>query len=286
MKNFCLKALIVGVGVFLGCVAHARVCPTSGSKYELHSKNGSWADGEYVLTQRQESIFVDLDDLSIPTLLPTTQDTLITPADTPVVRVLSAPHPAAQIMQVTFKIIKVAEASCPLLLLISPNVDQAIAIKFSPTDGAPIGASRVDMSAVGSRASLSPENVGGSNGDQLVSRSSDGNLTGVFSVDRDSAIVYDNLLTVVAVWTDFIDKAAKKDPAALKYLIPSLGEYFSEPNRINVLANLKSIQKDFDVLEFYGNTALLATVLAKGGEDYLHYVTLERFSEGWRIIEM
>ncbi len=91
------------------------------------------------------------------------------------------------------------------------------------------------------------------------------------------------LAEVESTWVGFLDKAANNDRAALDYLAPQLRSEYGAPSAFAALSKVKSMQKDFDVLEVDATRAQLATVLARNGQDSLHYVRLERSRGRWWI---
>lgn len=91
------------------------------------------------------------------------------------------------------------------------------------------------------------------------------------------------LVVVVSTWNDFVEKAASKDMRALDYLVPELRMDYSKPAAFSSLANIKSLQKDFDIIDISKTSARLATVLTNNGADSLHYVMLEKRGARWYI---
>lgn len=91
------------------------------------------------------------------------------------------------------------------------------------------------------------------------------------------------LSEVASTWQDFLDKAANNDPAALDHLAPHLKSAYADPEAFAALAKIKSMQKDFDVLEVHEAYARLATVLTHEGPDTLHYVMFEKWRGRWFI---
>lgn len=278
------------IGIFLSLSfsffnpAYADRCPTATSKFILQSANGVWTDSEYILVQKQEWTFIDLDDLTIPVPLPKVQNTtIVTPQTSPTVGIAPSPPPAGQSLSTLFYRLKKNSDTCPLLLLMSTDWKSALSVKFDP-NGTALAASRVDMSGIdATTTSLSPENIDAAGNDELIARSEAGLLTAIFSIDAEAKISYDALMTIEFIWADFVEKTASNRAQALKYLTPELETEYLTPTAFATLASIKSLQKDFGVVEVAAASAKIATILTREGRDYLHYVTLEKRAGTWRI---
>ena len=286
--SFCSQKKSIAAILLLSLsLARADNCPPPVSRYDLRSVNGNWSDSEYVLTQRQEWTFVDLDDLPIPIPLPKIQNTKISASTSPTVSAAPTPLPVWQLLAASFYRLQGSDGTCPLLLLVSPDPIQAFAIKFSNLDGAPQSASRIDFASLRlSASSLSSENINRSGSDELVSRSSNGLITAIFSIGTNTQVKYDPLLTIASIWTDFIEKAASNNTQALKYLVPELESEYTPADAFAALGRIKALQKDFDILEAEENFARLAVVITDFGTDYLYYIHMEKRAGSWYIVSL
>jgi hypothetical protein len=90
-------------------------------------------------------------------------------------------------------------------------------------------------------------------------------------------------VVVESTWNDFVEKAARKDMRALDYLVPELRVDYSNPAAFSNLAKIKSLQKDFDIIDISKTSAQLASVLTNNGVDSLHFVMLEKRGGRWYI---
>jgi len=91
------------------------------------------------------------------------------------------------------------------------------------------------------------------------------------------------MLTIEAIWLDFVEKAAAGNPVATNYLSSELEAEYSTAEARTKLASIKGMLKDYDLISIDKSSATLAAAMTSAGKYYLHYVIIENRPDGWRI---